>query len=90
MQITVESYDRYTGTSMATPHIAAIAALIRQANPAWTPFDVKVALSNTAKVLDKKRLTYSHKDLDVFNLTKRHIQLSLLMHLIKQHLAVKK
>ncbi|WP_186667821.1 S8 family serine peptidase [Sporosarcina sp. BP05] len=49
-----ESYDRYTGTSMATPHIAAIAALIRQANPTWTPFDVKVALSNTAKVLDKK------------------------------------
>ncbi|WP_318618207.1 S8 family serine peptidase [Sporosarcina sp. YIM B06819] len=49
-----ESYDRYTGTSMATPHIAGIAALIRQANPTWTPFDVKVALSNTAKVLDTK------------------------------------
>ncbi|QFF98084.1 hypothetical protein PB01_04210 [Psychrobacillus glaciei] len=49
-----ESYDRYTGTSMATPHIAGIAALIRQAHPEWTPFDVKVALSNTAKVLDTK------------------------------------
>ncbi|WOV88057.1 S8 family serine peptidase [Sporosarcina oncorhynchi] len=49
-----ESYDRYTGTSMATPHIAGIAALILQANPTWTPFDVKVTLSNTAKVLDKK------------------------------------
>ncbi|WP_312471679.1 S8 family serine peptidase [Neobacillus sp.] len=49
------AYDRKTGTSMAAPHIAAIAALIRQANPDWTPFDVKVALSNTAKILDTKK-----------------------------------
>jgi len=47
-----EAYDRYTGTSMATPHIAGIAALVQQANPDWSAFDVKVALSNTAKVLD--------------------------------------
>ncbi len=46
------AYERFTGTSMATPHIAGIAALIKQANPEWTPFDVKVALSNTAKILD--------------------------------------
>ncbi|WP_160117562.1 S8 family serine peptidase, partial [Filibacter tadaridae] len=47
-----QSYDRKTGTSMATPHIAAIAALVKQANPTWNAFDVKVALSNTAKILD--------------------------------------
>ncbi|WP_050995768.1 S8 family serine peptidase, partial [Paenisporosarcina sp. TG20] len=47
-----EAYDRYTGTSMATPHIAGIVALVKQANPNWNAFDVKVALSNTAKVLD--------------------------------------
>ncbi|MER2114662.1 MAG: S8 family serine peptidase, partial [Solibacillus isronensis] len=47
-----EAYDRKTGTSMATPHIAGIAALVKQANPDWDAFDVKVALSNTAKVLD--------------------------------------
>lgn len=47
-----EAYDRYTGTSMATPHIAGIAALVKQANPNWNAFDVKVALSNTAKILD--------------------------------------
>ncbi len=50
-----EAYDRKTGTSMATPHIAGIAALIKQANPSWSAFDVKVALSNTAKVLDKSK-----------------------------------
>jgi len=47
-----QAYTRKTGTSMATPHIAGIVALILSANPDWSPFDVKVALSNTAKVLD--------------------------------------
>ncbi|WP_422123961.1 S8 family serine peptidase [Planococcus sp. X10-3] len=47
-----EAYTRKTGTSMATPHIAGIAALILQANPEWDAFDVKVALSNTAEILD--------------------------------------
>ena len=37
---------------MATPHIAGIAALVKQANPDWNAFDVKVALSNTAKILN--------------------------------------
>ncbi|WP_342600196.1 S8 family serine peptidase [Psychrobacillus sp. FSL H8-0483] len=47
-----EAYDRKTGTSMATPHVTGIAALVKQANPDWNAFDVKVALSNTAKILD--------------------------------------
>ncbi|WP_405099300.1 S8 family serine peptidase [Oceanobacillus sp. FSL H7-0719] len=50
-----KSYDRFTGTSMSAPHISGIAALIKQANPDWDAFDVKVALSNTAKLLDKEK-----------------------------------
>lgn len=50
-----QAYDRKTGTSMATPHIAGIAALIKQANPSWTPFDVKVALANTADILNTSK-----------------------------------
>ena len=46
------AFERFTGTSMASPHIAGVAALILNANPNWSPFDVKVALSNTAKILD--------------------------------------
>lgn len=53
------AYGRKTGTSMATPHIAGIAALMKQAHPEWTPYDVKVALSNTAKVIDKKYDVFS-------------------------------
>lgn len=50
-----QAYDRKTGTSMATPHVAAIAALVKQANPEWNAFDVKVALSNTADLLDTEK-----------------------------------
>ncbi|MFD1848817.1 S8 family serine peptidase [Oceanobacillus bengalensis] len=47
-----KAYDRKTGTSMAAPQVAGIAALLLSKNPDWTPYDVKVALSNTAKQLD--------------------------------------
>lgn len=36
------------GTSMAAPHVAGVAALMLQANPTWTPEQVKAVLMNTA------------------------------------------
>ncbi len=46
------AYERYQGTSMASPHVAALAALIKQAHPEYTTFDIKAALMNNAKVLE--------------------------------------
>lgn len=37
-----------SGTSMAAPHVAGIAALVRQTHPGWTPTQVKGALMATA------------------------------------------
>jgi len=43
------AYARYNGTSMSAPHVTGLSLLLKQAHPDWTPFDVKAALSNTAK-----------------------------------------
>src|SRR5215213_373514 len=42
-------FDQLSGTSMATPHITALAALTKSLHPAWTPAQVKSALLNTAE-----------------------------------------
>ncbi len=52
------AYARLNGTSMATPHIAGVAALMLQDNPNLDPFDVKTGLMNTADDLKNEYSVY--------------------------------
>ncbi|TDD45887.1 peptidase S8 [Kribbella antibiotica] len=43
-----DNYTSATGTSMATPHVAGVAALVAQANPSWKAGQLKARLISTA------------------------------------------
>ncbi|MFE9467858.1 S8 family serine peptidase [Streptomyces virginiae] len=46
-----EIYKPYQGTSMAAPHVAGLAALLKSANSALTPAQIESAIKNNARPL---------------------------------------
>ncbi|HET9381553.1 MAG TPA: proprotein convertase P-domain-containing protein, partial [Streptomyces sp.] len=46
-----ENYAYYQGTSMASPHVAGLAALMKSANPGLTPAQIESAIKANARAL---------------------------------------
>jgi subtilisin family serine protease len=77
-----DEYRRFkmmSGTSMASPHIAGVVALLKSAHPDWSPAAIKSAILTTADTVDnegERILDKMHDDATSFAMGAGHVNAS--------------
>ena len=66
-----QNFTFLSGTSMSSPHVAGVFALLKQAHPDWTPAMAKSALMTTAR--QDLRKTFGDEAADPFDIGSGHI-----------------
>ncbi|KAH0457170.1 hypothetical protein IEQ34_015077 [Dendrobium chrysotoxum] len=69
-------FNIISGTSMATPHISGVVALLKKAHPNWSPAAIKSSIMTTADVVDdrgKPIMDEKLKPADYFALGAGHV-----------------
>jgi len=56
-----QQYASFQGTSMSSPFVAAVAALIKSKNKSWTPAQVMFQITGTADNIDAKNPSFAGK-----------------------------
>jgi len=61
-------WEFFNGTSMASPHVAGSAAVVKWKQPTWSPDQIRSALVNTANRNAVKKFTDASKESDVLKI----------------------
>ncbi|KAM0946642.1 putative cucumisin [Dioscorea sansibarensis] len=70
------SFNVISGTSMSTPHLSGVAALVKSAHPDWSPAAIKSAIITSAYLKASDKLPIKdeqHQDASIFAIGNGHV-----------------